>query len=105
MPADHVRKLGLDLGVATHVEVVNCLFEEFFDGILASGIPPAGLLTILKSITPPSSTFGATLGRWLGTSTILTFTTMCATEPVHRLMLRLRRKPIPIPARSIFTTT
>ena len=36
LPADHVRKLGLDLGVATHVEVVYCLFEEFFDGILAS---------------------------------------------------------------------
>jgi hypothetical protein len=39
LPADHVRKLGLDLGVATHVEVVNCIFEEFFDGILASGLP------------------------------------------------------------------
>jgi hypothetical protein len=36
LPADHVRKLGLDLGVATHVEVGNCAFEEFFDGILAS---------------------------------------------------------------------
>ena len=35
-PADHVRKLGLDLGAATNVEVVNCVFEEFFDGILAS---------------------------------------------------------------------
>jgi hypothetical protein len=23
--------------LATHVEVVNCLFEEFFDGILAKG--------------------------------------------------------------------
>jgi hypothetical protein len=34
-PADHVRKVGLDLGIATHVEVVNCLFDEFFDGILA----------------------------------------------------------------------
>ena len=38
-PAGHVRKLGLDLGLATHVEVVYCLFEEFFDGILATGTP------------------------------------------------------------------
>jgi probable HAF family extracellular repeat protein len=36
LPADHVRKLGLDLGIATHVEVVDCVFEEFFDGILGS---------------------------------------------------------------------
>lgn len=35
-PAGHVRKLGLDLGVATQVEVSHCLFDEFFDGILAT---------------------------------------------------------------------
>jgi hypothetical protein len=37
LPADHVRKLALDLGIATNVEVVDCVFEEFFDGILATG--------------------------------------------------------------------
>jgi len=35
VPADHVRKFGLGLGYSHHVEVVNCLFDEFFDGILA----------------------------------------------------------------------
>ncbi|MEO7838958.1 MAG: hypothetical protein ABIU06_06385 [Anaerolineales bacterium] len=34
-PAGNVRKVGLDLGVATYVEVVDCLFEEFFDSILS----------------------------------------------------------------------
>ena len=34
-PADHVRKVGLDLGLAAHMEVVDCLLDEFFDGILA----------------------------------------------------------------------
>jgi hypothetical protein len=31
------KKLGLDLGHAQHVEIVNCVFEEFFDGILGDG--------------------------------------------------------------------
>jgi len=38
-PADHVRKAGLDLGLAAHVTVVNCVLDEFFDGILAKGRP------------------------------------------------------------------
>jgi hypothetical protein len=38
--ANQVRKVGLDLGIATNVEVANCLFEEFFDGILAKGKNP-----------------------------------------------------------------
>ena len=63
------------------------------------------LLTMLKYITPPSITFGTTPGRCMGTSTILTFTTIFATEPVHRLIIRLLLKRIAIPALSIFTTT
>jgi hypothetical protein len=38
-PADHVRKAGLDLGVAANVKVLNCILDEFFDGILAKGRP------------------------------------------------------------------
>ncbi len=34
-PADHSRKCAIDLGDASNVEVVNCLVDQFVDGILA----------------------------------------------------------------------
>ncbi len=37
LPADHNRKCAIDLGIASDVEIVNCLFDEFFDGILSDG--------------------------------------------------------------------
>jgi hypothetical protein len=44
-PAKQVRKAGLDLGLAAHVVVVNCLLDEFFDGILAQGSKATDLRT------------------------------------------------------------
>jgi hypothetical protein len=36
--AKNVRKCAFDLGVASYVEIVNCLIDEFFDGILSDAL-------------------------------------------------------------------
>ncbi|MGH4010069.1 MAG: hypothetical protein ACRDTH_18265, partial [Pseudonocardiaceae bacterium] len=37
LPADHVRKCGLDYGLAHHVEVAGGYFHDFFDSALSEG--------------------------------------------------------------------
>jgi hypothetical protein len=59
-PADHVRKLGLDLGLATHVTVTKCVFEDFFDGILAKAeydAPHKNLKAVAHHIDIQNSVF------------------------------------------------